>query len=596
MTIYDYIVIGAYLTFMLALGPVYKSFSKTASDFFRGGGGMLWWVVGCSAFMTSFSAWSFTGGAAKAYETGTFFLVLFICNMFATLTSLVFTAHRFRQMRVITAVEAIRNRFGNSSEQIFTWLPLFFGIFFGGITLYTISVFMSGVFGASMMMIILVLGVVMIFMTLVGGSWAATAGDFVQMLVVLTITVIMAALTLGHEQIGGLGGLIEKMPSYHFKWTEFGRPSVIVFFCITLLINQTIIANSMQSGAARYLFVKDGRDARKSAWVSVFGFLLLPLIWIIPALGAAIIFPDLGSMYPQLNNPKEAAYVAIAMELLPQGLLGLLVCGIFAASLTSMNSGLNGMSASFVRNFYIRIVNRDASEGRQIFVGRIFILFYGLSWMFVALLFSSIKTLELFDLILLAAASIGLPTALPMAYGMFVKKTPAWTGWSTMVFGFIVSLVNRIVLTPEFMQGIWGQVEPLTRRELGDLNIALTTCSIFVACTGWFFFTMLFYKNSKQEYRDQVDAFFTEMNTPVDRETEHEPDYESDRRQYGVLANLCLAYGVVTLLLLAVPNDLNARLLILSCGGVVVLVGLILRSISKRSDPGNRIDLETASK
>jgi Na+/proline symporter len=581
---YDYIVVGVYLVFMLALGPVNKSFSKTASDFFRGGGGMLWWVVGSSAFMNSFSAWSFTGGAAKAYETGTFFLILFICNAIATVTTLLFTAHRFRQMRVITAVEAIRNRFGAASEQIFTWLPLFFMTFFGGVMLYTISVFMSGVFGASMKMIILVLGTVMIVMTLVGGSWAATAGDFVQMLVVLTITGIMAALTLGHEAIGGLSGLIEKMPPCHFKWTEFARPSVIAVFTVTLLLNQVIASNSMQSGAARYLFVKDGRDARRSAWVSVIGFILLPLIWIIPAIGSAIIFPDLGSLYPQLNNPNEAAYVAIAMELLPKGLLGLLVCGIFAASLTSMNSGLNTFSASFVRNFYIRIVNKTASETKQILVGRLFILVYGLVWMMVALLFARIETLELFDLILLASASLGLPAALPMMYGMFVKRVPAWAGWSTMVVGFIVSVVDRSLLSNEFIQGIWGQLTPLTERELGDLNIALTTGSIFVACTVWFFFTMLFHRYSKQAYRDQVDAFFTEMNTPIDRSAEDEPGDDNDGRQYGVLSNLCLIYGVLTLLLLAVPNEMNARMLILLCGGVVVCVGLLIRGVGKRME------------
>ena len=81
MTVYDYIVVGFYLAFMFMLGPIYKSFSKTSSDFFRGGGGMLWWVVGSSAFMTTFTAWAFTGGAAKAYETGTFFLVIFACNI-----------------------------------------------------------------------------------------------------------------------------------------------------------------------------------------------------------------------------------------------------------------------------------------------------------------------------------------------------------------------------------------------------------------------------------------------------------------------------------------------------------------------------------
>ena len=275
MSIYDYLVIGFYLVFMLSLGPIYKSFSKTASDFFRGGGGMLWWVVGSSAFMTTISAWSFTGGAAKAYETGTFFLILFASNIVALFVCLFFTAHKFRQMRVVTPVEAIRKRYGATSEQIYTWLPIVLYGFMGGVMLYTISVFMAGVFSVSMTMLIIVLGIVMIGMTLLGGSWAATAGDFVQMLMVLTITLMMAVLTLRHDQIGGLSGLIDKMPSYHFKWTEFARPSIIIIFVITLVINQVTMMNSMMTGAARYVFVKDGRDARKAVLVSLFGFLLL---------------------------------------------------------------------------------------------------------------------------------------------------------------------------------------------------------------------------------------------------------------------------------------------------------------------------------
>jgi Na+/proline symporter len=48
---------------MLGTGRFFMRFSKKASDYFRGGGGMLWWVGGCSLLMTSISAWSFTGGA-----------------------------------------------------------------------------------------------------------------------------------------------------------------------------------------------------------------------------------------------------------------------------------------------------------------------------------------------------------------------------------------------------------------------------------------------------------------------------------------------------------------------------------------------------
>ena len=60
LTIYDYISIAFFFLFMLALGPIFKAFSEDDSDFFRGGGQMLWWMVGGSAFMCQFSAWTFT--------------------------------------------------------------------------------------------------------------------------------------------------------------------------------------------------------------------------------------------------------------------------------------------------------------------------------------------------------------------------------------------------------------------------------------------------------------------------------------------------------------------------------------------------------
>ena len=145
MSLVDYIVIGFYMCLILSIGPAYKRFSHTASDFFRGGGGMLWWMVGASAWVTSFTAWTFTGGAGKAYSTGTFFLILALANAIATIFTF-YTAPLFRQMRVITGIEAVMQRFGRTNEQFFTWIPVPFGIVFGGIALYAIGIFMSVVF------------------------------------------------------------------------------------------------------------------------------------------------------------------------------------------------------------------------------------------------------------------------------------------------------------------------------------------------------------------------------------------------------------------------------------------------------------------
>jgi solute:Na+ symporter, SSS family len=582
MTFYDYIAIGFYLVFVVAMGSAYKSFSKTASDYFRGGGGMLWWVVGSSGFMSMFSAWSFTGGAGKAYSTGTFFLLLFFCNALSLVFTYFFTAARFRQMRIITPIDAVRKRFGPTNEQVFAWLPIPFSILTGGLGLYTISVFMFGVFGIDITLLIVVLGVILTLMTLIGGAWATTGGDFVQMMLVLTVTIVMAALTLQHPSVGGVSGMLQKLPAQHFDWTLFERPWILFFFGLTLMINQLVQNNSMMLGASKFVYVKSGADARKATLIAIAGFLLLAPIWIIPSMAATIVHPNLAAEFPQLKNPGEAAYVAMSMTLLPAGLLGLLVSAIFAASVGKMNSEINTAAGTFVRNFYIQIIDRTASEERQILIGRVFTAVYGMLWIAAALFFKNFKSLPLFDLMLICAASIQIPMTVPQFLGMFVKRTPPWSGWSTMITGFIVSISLRFLLTESFFNRVFSPASPFTKGELGDLNIATTTAVLFVVCISWFLGTKLFYRHPDPAYEKQVDHFFEEMKTPIDTAKEHGPDYDGDSRQYLVLGNLCLVYGGFVLLLLLIPNPAKARLCIFFCGALITAIGAVLRLNRKR--------------
>src|SRR5512137_909484 len=112
ITNYDYIIIGFYLVFLLAIGVVFRRMSKDTSDYFRAGGAMPWWLTGASAWIFSFSAWTFTGAAGKVYEAGPLVLCVFYSSIFALLFALSFTCLRFRRMRVITWMEAVRLRYG----------------------------------------------------------------------------------------------------------------------------------------------------------------------------------------------------------------------------------------------------------------------------------------------------------------------------------------------------------------------------------------------------------------------------------------------------------------------------------------------------
>lgn len=592
MTIVDYCVIAVYLVFMLAIGPVYKRFSTTASDYFRGGGGMLWWMVGASAWVMTFTAWTFTGGAGKVYDTGTFFLLLIVGNVVATVVMYLFTAARYRQMRVITPIEAARDRFGRVSEQWFTWLPVPINILRGGIGLYAIAIFMSIVFGVSMEVIIVGLGVAVTAMCIFGGSFAVVASDFVQMLTILVITLVISFLALRHPAVGGLGNMVEHLPAAHFDWTVFERPGVIAVFTLTIIINQTVQMNSLMEGASRFIYVKSGKDAKRALLVSFFGMLLFTPIFILPAMAATLVFPDLASRFPQLNNPSEGSYVAMAMELLPSGMLGLLVCGIFAATMTSMDSGLNRAAGIFVRNFYIVFVKPDASETHQVRAGQITTAVFGTLQIFAGLAFISYQDLPLFELVLLIAAVFGLPMAVPLFIGIFIKRTPPWSGWSTMLVGIGVGLLmqpfsiggyeHEGLITAGLIES-WFEVDtPFNATELSDLRLSLTTGVVFLVCLTWFFGSLLFRKFNRPTFDRQVDEFFERMDTPIDLVAEGVAGWKEDRRHYHVLGVLCMLYGGFILVLAVLPNPLWGRLCFVFCGAVIGGLGLLLYLIGRR--------------
>ncbi|MEZ9173818.1 transporter, partial [Vibrio cyclitrophicus] len=114
------LIVGIYFLFLIAIGWMFRTFTSTTSDYFRGGGNMLWWMVGATAFMTQFSAWTFTGAAGKAFTDGFAVAIIFIANAFGYLMNYLYFAPKFRQLRVVTVIEAIRMRFGKVNEQVFT--------------------------------------------------------------------------------------------------------------------------------------------------------------------------------------------------------------------------------------------------------------------------------------------------------------------------------------------------------------------------------------------------------------------------------------------------------------------------------------------
>ena len=81
---------------------------------------MSWWLVGLSAFVSNFSAWTFTGAAGLAYEYGLIIFIVYACDVFGYILGYLYFAKRFRQMRLVTAMDAHRRRWRTSVPTVYT--------------------------------------------------------------------------------------------------------------------------------------------------------------------------------------------------------------------------------------------------------------------------------------------------------------------------------------------------------------------------------------------------------------------------------------------------------------------------------------------
>ena len=579
LTIYDYVSIAFFFLFMLALGPIFKRYSKDDSDFFRGGGQMLWWMVGASAFMTQFSAWTFTGAASKAYQDGTLVALIFFANAIGFFCNFVWFAPRFRRMRIVTPIEAVRERFGPINEQIFTWLQIPMSLVYAAIWLNGLAVFSTAVFGFDMIQTIWVVGIVVIILSVAGGSWAICAGDFVQLLILMAVSIVTAFMVLGHADIGGISGLAEKVPSHHFNWSEVVRPQIIWFWIIATFVKQFVIINNMQD-SYRYLGVKDEGQSRKAALLASGLMFLGPIIWFIPPMAARVLSPDLAVEFPMLKNPAEASYIFAAMNVLPVGMMGLLVCGLFAATISSMDSGLNRNAGIFVRSFYQRVV-KNPSPKHLLVVGRVASAMFGVLIILIAIFISKLKGLDLFNVMLLFSGLIAIPYVMPLLWGMIFKRTPTWSGWSTVAIGLAVSYAINFIVDPAWFGKLFNFDSEMSPREVKDYIYFFGILTNVVVCSLWFLFTSLFYKTSSETHRKRVDDFFTAMRTPID--FEKEIGEAKDEVQSNTLGVLCLIYGGFVTLMALVPNPVTGRLAFLFCGGLIGGVGWLLYRASKKN-------------
>jgi len=552
--------------------------SKSTSDYFRGGGRMLWWMVGSTAFMAQFSAVTFTGAAGKAFADGFAISAVYLGNTFAFFCGYAYFAHRFRQMRVDTPTEGIKRRFGPQNETFFSWALIVFSFLNAGVWLNALGVFTSAVFDADISYTIMAIGVTVLFVSVLSGAWGVVASDFVQTLVVAVVSIACAVVAL--VKVGGPIELVENFPGGFLIGPNMNYPLILIGTFIFFLPKQIITMMNLHD-SFRFLNAKDSSNARKAAFLAMTLMGAGTIIWFIPPWAAATLYPDAPAGYAQLGSKAvDAVYLVFARNAMPIGTVGLLMAGLFAASMSSMDSALNKNAGIFVRSIYqpfLKKRNRQTNDKKLLSISRLVSLISGIGVIVAALYFASLRELSLFELMMSVSTMIQMPMMVPLLLGIVIKKTPQWAPWATIAVGLTVSWIVANVITGEVFVSMFG-IESLTKREIIDMNIILTIAGHVFITGGFFWATSLFYSEAKDKNKVETDRFFEDLQTPV---VADDQQYEIDKQQRRKLGNMVMVMSAGILLMALIPNPTWGQMLFVICALIISGIGFLLKRSAK---------------
>ena len=422
---FDWVVIVASLAISLGIGWwAAKKNKGTSESFFLAGRSMPWWLLGVSMVATTFAAdtptlitdWVRTDGVSKNWLWWSF--------VFSGLLTTYVFARRWRRSGVMTDVEFYELRYSGTGGKILRgfrslYLGLFFNVFIIAIVSLAAIKIMGVLIGISPMQTIMIgAGATMLY-SVAGGLRSVLLVDFFQFGLAMIGSIAATIYILNMDAVGGLDGLFAN-EAVQAKMSLFPstQDTWVALFVIPIALQWwTAYYPGAEPGGGGYIAqrifaAKNEKHATKaSLFFNVAHYALRPWPWILVALASIVVFPTLESIstaFPHLAADKlghDAAYPAMVAQL-PAGLKGLVLASLIAAYISTLSTQVNLASSYLTKDFWTRFCQPDASEKRQVMVGRVTSAIVLVLGSMVALVLTNAA--QMFSIILMIGAGTGL--------------------------------------------------------------------------------------------------------------------------------------------------------------------------------------------
>ena len=544
MHLFDYIVIVIFSIGILIAGLSFSGSGKNMKSFFAAGGAVPWWISGLSLFMSFFSAGTFVVWGSVAYTHGWVSVTIQWSMAIAGFIIGFFIAPRWHKAKVLTAAEYITQRLGINIQKLYSYLFLIISLFTTGAFLYPVAKIVEVSTGFPLHWCIIVLGLIIILYTTAGGLWAVIVTDVLQFIILTAAVLIIVPLAF--QRADGITAFIQNSPEGFF---DFFSGEYTLGFIIAFGLYNLFFISGNWAYVQRYTSVPTKKDAKKVGYLFGSLYLLSPVVWMLPPMIYRVLNPELTGF------GDEGAYLMMCKEVLPIGMLGLMLGAMIFATSSSVNTTLNIAAGVFTNDIY-KSIKPKVSNKHLMTVARLATIGFGLLTIAVALLVQNMGGIV--EVVLSVAAITGGALYLPPLWSLFSKRQTGKSILTATITSLIINVIFKFATPYLFDYG-------LTRTQEMTLGVVAPILVLII------FELKYFFTQKENPDFDRYQKIKEEQSTEYDQQTDSDTQ---NRHGQKVISLGVIGTGI--LIIVIGIFAITGKFLVLGAGAAIIVVGLFV--------------------
>lgn len=449
----DTIILIIYGLVMVGMGIYFLRKTKTSEEFMVAGMGVPAWAAGIAVMSAYTSSISYIAVPGKAFDDNWHPLIFALTAIPVTWFVAQYVIPIYRKNNIISVYKYLEEKIGNWGRIYASFSFVLFMIGRTAVILYLSSLLLTSFIDIDIKILILIIGVLTVAYTLMGGMEAVIWTDVLQSVIMIG-GLLFSAYILTVDVFSKPDFLIQKAfdaNKFSMGDTTFSLSSRTVWVMIIYGVTENI-RNLMadQNYTQKYSAVATEKKAKKSLWIAM--LIYLPLTAIFLYIGTAMFAYYSGAGHvldPSIVKGDEVFPYFIATEL-PVGLKGLIIAAILAASMSTVDSALNSSATVLYLDYYKRYFRPNASEKSSIrFLRGMTVVWGVLGIAFALLLINAESALDIWWQIsgIFGGGILGL-----FLLAIFNVKIKLWQGIVSVIFSVFIIIWGTFLrdLSPKY--------------------------------------------------------------------------------------------------------------------------------------------------